>query len=103
MTDREVITEYRSIIFKIHGLKERLAWNQRHGLPVLNIPEKIGQLMNALIRFEDLLDSIPDRRSRNVISCRYALGLTVRDTSDIIGTSCMTVERICDEVLKGID
>ena len=103
MTDREVITDYRNIVHEIHGLKERLAWNQRHGLPVLNILEKIGQLMNALIRFEDLLDGIPDRRARNVISCRYALGLNVRETSDIIGVSCLTVERICGKTLTMLE
>ena len=103
MNNRELITGYRDIVFEIHGLRQQLAWNHRHDLPALNMPEKIDQLSRELIRFEDLLNSIEDLRARNIICMRYVLGMTERDTAFIMNLSRVTVNRICSVTLQDID
>lgn len=100
MTDREIVLQYRDIVFEIHSIRQRIAWNIRHGLPVLSMPEKVDQLLAALLRFEMILDGILDRRTRNVICCRYALGMSERDTADMVDISPGTVDRICSATLQ---
>lgn len=102
MTNYELITGYRDIVFDIHGQQQRLAWNRRHGLPELDIPDKIQQLIQELIRFEDLIITITDLQARNIICLRYVLGLTVRTTAERMGMSCATVNRICTETMRNI-
>ena len=103
MTNTELITGYREIVFDIHAMKQRLAWNRRHGLPELNIPEQIRELIRELIRFEELMETITDRRARNVICCRFVLGMSVRSTADYLRLSCNTVERICTATLRSLE
>ena len=100
MTDREIVTQYRDTVYEIHSLRQRIAWNIRHGLPVLTMPNQVDQLMGELLRFEMILDDIPDRRTRNVIVCRYALGMSERDTADMMDVSRGAVDRICSATLQ---
>lgn len=103
MTNTELITGYRDIVFNIHGMKQQITWNQRHRLPVLDLPDKVSQLMQELIRFEDVLYSITDRRARNIICLRFVLGLNERDTADYMHISRRTVSRISEAILKQLD
>ena len=102
MTDIELITEYRDIVIYISTLKRQLAWNQAHGLPVLNIPEQIQQLIRELIRFENLINTITDRRSRNIVRLRYVLGMSDMDTAEYIGISNVTANRICAAAIRSL-
>ena len=103
MTNRELINGYRDIVLDIHSMQLRIAWNKRHGLPVLNLPDKVSQLIRELIRFENILDSIPDRRARNIICLRFVLGLSERDTADYLNISRATVSRIYDDTFRQLD
>ena len=102
MTDREIILQYRDIVHEIHSIRQRLAWNIRHDLPVMSMPEKVNQLLSALLRFEMILDGISDRRTRNIIVCRFALGMSERDTAFVMGISAGTVGRICNGTLQSM-
>ena len=103
MTDKEVITCYRYIVFDIHSMQQQIAWNKQHGLPVLNLPDKVSQLIRELIRFENILDRITDRRARNIILLRFVLSLGERDTADYLNISRATVSRICDDTFRQLD
>lgn len=103
MTNKELITGYRDIVFDIHGMQQQIAWNKRHGLPVLNLPDKVSQLIRELIRFENILDSITDRRARNIICLRFVLGLGEGYTADYLNISRATVSRICDDTFRQLD
>ena len=103
MTNRELITGYRDIVLDIHSMQLRIAWNQRHGLPVLNIPDKVSQLIRELIRFENILDSITDRRARNIICLRFVLGFGERDTAHYMSISRGTVTRLCNDTLRKVN
>ena len=102
MTDKEIITEYREIVFEYAYNRESLAWNQNHGLPLLRIPERLRELNDMILRFEDIMDTIQDRRTRNILRGRYALGLTISDVAIGMGLSRATVQRICDSALAGM-
>ena len=102
MTDREIITGYRENVIAIHSIRECIAWNTRHGLPVLTMPELIHQLTADVIRFEDVLHTIPDRRTRNILRCRFALGMTERQTADYMQLSHGTVNRIVTDTLHAM-
>ena len=102
MTDKEIITEYREIVFEYAYNLESLVWNQNHGLPLLRIPERLRELKDMILRFEDIMDTIQDRRARNILRGRYALGMSIRDIAAGMGMSCATVQRICDSALSGM-
>ena len=102
MTDREIITDYRDIVRDYHSTMLHLAWNIRHRLPALSMPAQLEELKAALLRFDDILDTIPDRRTRNILRGRYALGLTISDVAIGMGLSRATVQRICDSALAGM-
>ena len=102
MIDREIVTEYRGIVFEYAYTRERLAWNQNHGIPLLGIPEKLRELKDLILRFDDILDTIPDRRTRNILCGRYALGMSIRDIAAGMDMSCGTVQRLCADALEGI-
>ena len=100
MTDRELILNYRDIVLSINSINENIEWNERHNLPVLDLLEQARSLKRSLIRFEELLRMIPNRRDRIIIRCRYVLGLGEQDTADYMNISRGTVSRICLSVLK---
>ena len=103
MTDREVVTEYREILIEYSCNRENLLWNLNHGFPLMNIPDKLRELKELIFRFEDIMDNIPDWRTRNVLRGRYALGLSLRDISFSMGISVATAQRICDAGLSMIN
>ena len=103
MSNVELVTGYRDIVFSIHTLKVQRAWNERHGLPVDNLTVKIRQLVQELIRFVELLDTITDRRARNIICLRFVLGMSERDTAYSMNISRVTVNRICANTLRNLE
>ena len=103
MTDKEIITHYRDIVFNIYYLKEQIAWNKKHNLSFAKQAKEFVEAVKALQRFEELIDSIKDRRTRNIICLRYALGESERDTAYRMRVSRGTVSRICAEVLKSLE
>lgn len=100
MTDREIISEYRNDVFVLHSLRLQIAWNLRHGLPIFDMPEKITQIRNRLAMFGEILDRIPDRRTRNIIRCRFALGMDVYSIAEYMRMSGGHVERIVIKTMK---
>lgn len=101
MSDLEIVTGYRDIVRDICFTKEHMRWNILHSLPVFDMPEKIRELGQALVRFEEILyNDIQDRRVRNIICCRYALGISKRNTAFLLGISMGTVDRACADIMK---
>lgn len=100
MTDREIVTGYLANVWTISCLLHTIDWNQRHGLPLLNLPERVQELKRELNRFEDVLVRIPDRKIRIILRCRYALGWSVIDTAIYTDMSCNTVSRYTDTALQ---
>ena len=100
MNDLRIVTNYRDTVFLIHTIQTQIAWNIRHGLSVLALSGQVRELSGELLHFEDILAGIPDIRTRNVICCRYALGMNLHNTADYIGLSARTVERICSATLR---
>lgn len=100
MTDKEIITEYREIVFEYAYNRERMVWNQNHGLPLLRIPERLRELKDMILRFDDIMDTIPDRRARNILRGRYALGMSIRNIAAGMDLSAVYVRKICDTALS---
>jgi len=100
MLDRDIVTNYRETVISISIIREQVAWNRRHGLPIQSMLKQQGPLINELMRFEDIMDSISDRRIRIALCCRYALGMSERDTAAVMGLERNTVRRICAEALQ---
>jgi DNA-directed RNA polymerase specialized sigma24 family protein len=100
MTDREIITEYHNTAMAAGSLLLGMAWNHRHGLPVLDMPDRVRQLQTELVTFEKILSRITDRRTRVVLRCRYALGMSDRLTAEYMGLSIATVARIASDALS---
>ncbi len=73
---------------------KQIVWNQRHGLPELNLPEQLQELKKDLLFFEKILERIPDRRTRIVLRCRFALGWSWPDIADFMDMSMGTVMTI---------
>ncbi|MBR0266457.1 MAG: hypothetical protein IJQ71_03370 [Clostridia bacterium] len=102
MTDRKIITEQHDIVIDYHGTRQRAEWNIRHGLPARNQIQRLRELKDYILRFEDILDTIPDRRARIILRGRYGAGMSIRDLSFMLDMSCITVKRICAAALAGL-
>lgn len=100
--DRRIIAEYRENVIAMHTLSHQLAWNQRHGLPLMELPELLEELKERVLRFDELLNRIPDRMARIVLRCRYALGMNASDTAVFTKLSCNTVSKIVTGALHQI-
>ena len=101
--DLDTLTGYRENVIALHSLREQIAFFARHGIPMPMLSEKAEQLKQLILRFDDVLDTILDRRARHVISCRFALGMNERETADYLRLSRMTVHRICKAILSSQD
>ena len=99
MTDREVIVHYHDNVVAMNCLMNCIDWNQRHGLPVLDMPDRVQELKKELLRFEDVLAGIPDIRTRNILRCRYALNWTELNTADYMELHRETVRYIAKAAL----
>ncbi len=103
MTDREIVTEYRYNVIAAHTIRQSIVWNQRHGMPLMDLPDQLRELREMILRFEDVLALIPERRTRNVIRCRYALGWNIQDTAAFMGLSCGLVNVLSLITLRRLD
>lgn len=103
MSDKEIITGYLAIVFDIASTRLRMAWNERHGLPVLDMPDRVRTLLEALVRFEKILAGIQDRKTRTVLRCRYALGMNSYDVALYMNLCSETVYRICKHTLAALN
>ena len=79
----------------IGTLRNQISWNAAHQIPVSHLQEEITQLKQELVSFENVLASIQDRQERNIICCRYALGMNTHETAYQLSISRATVGRIC--------
>jgi DNA-directed RNA polymerase specialized sigma subunit len=102
MTDKEIITNYHDTVLLIHGLRQRIDWNQRHGLPVADLQQKNNQLMHELLRAEDILSDIPDIRHRIVVCLYYMLGMRRSHIAAILNVSKAQVGKLCVDALAEI-
>ena len=100
MLDRDIITGYRDNVIAIGIIREQIDFNRRTGLPVEKLIEQEGQLTNKVLYFEDVLDKIPDIRTRTILRCVYALGMTARDTAVFMDLAYTTINRICVAALR---
>lgn len=94
MSDIEILHEYRDIVMDIYFTREHIEWNRRHGLPVFNMTERVSEMLRLLLRFEEIIDTTPDIKTRNVLCCRYALGMPTEQIAETMGISCPTVDRL---------
>lgn len=95
MSDIEILHEYRTIAMDVYFTREYIKWNRQHGLPVFNMPEKVSEMLRLLLRFEEIINAMPDIKTRNILRCRYALGMSTEQIAERMGTSCQTVDRLC--------
>lgn len=100
MTDRDIITGYHETVMVAGLLLHGIEWNRLHGLPLQDLTERVQQMRRELFRFEMIMDAIRDRRTRNVIRCRYALGMTETETADFLGLSRGTIARLTTDTLN---
>jgi len=103
MSDKEVITGYRDNVFMFDAVQQQIQWFNRHDLPVLALAKRAEKLINNVTMFEEIVNRIPDRRTRNAIRCRYALGMSIGDTADYLNINRMTVNRMIERGLNQID
>ena len=101
--ESEVITHYRENVIAINTLQRQLDWNRRHSLPDHDLPDQIRELKQLLIRFQDIVEEIPDRRTANIIRCRFALGMSTREISDCLELSKNTVLSYITDYLSSLD
>ena len=103
MSDKDIILNYRNTVFELKSIRRQLTWNQQHGLPAMNFPELLKELKAELMRFEELLEQIPDRRTRVAMRCRYALGWNTRDISVFMNLDRNTISAITTAALRRIN
>ncbi len=94
MTDRAIVEEYRATVILLGAIAENMAWLQSHELPVLSLPIRAAQLLRDVTMFEEILDRIHDRRTRTIIRCRYALGMSLEEIAQAYRISRKTVDEI---------
>ena len=97
MSDLEILHDYRNIVIDIYFTRKHIEWNQRHGLPVFNMTRRVSEMLRMLLRFEEIMDTTPDIRARNVLCCRYALGMSTEQIAETMGISRPTVDRLCQK------
>ena len=102
MSDRDIIFNYSLTISEIASIQRTIYRRRRLGLPALDLPARIHQLMQRLIRFEDLMDRIPDIRARIAVRCRYALGYSIPETAEFMNLSRKTVQKITKNIIDNI-
>ncbi len=98
--DRNIIEGFRDNVFLLKAVRDQIEWNQRHRLPVLELPAQAAQLMHDVAMFELAMDRIRDRRTRNIIRCRFGLGWPVWDIALAMEMHRNTVNRIIREQLQ---
>ena len=82
--DIEIIKNYHDNVILISTLQQQIAWNQRHGLPVISLSARVADLKRQLLQFEDILDTINDRQARNIICCRFVLRMNNRQVAEVM-------------------
>lgn len=103
LTNKEVITSYRDTVYLLHCTRLIIDWNIRHGLPVRYYTKDAEQLKNDLLRYDDLVNRIEDREARNVINCRFALGMSIEATAEYMNTSTEKINRLTSKAWKIIN
>ena len=93
-TSKEIITGYRNTVFLLHTLRLIIDWTVRHGLPVHMYMKEAESLKMELLRFEDILNRIQDRPVRNVLCCRFALGMSIEKAAEYMNTSTENINRL---------
>ena len=89
-----IITQYRETVIALHALLDEIDTWTRRGFSVTNLMDKAQVLKQDILQFENILEKIPDRRARNVLRCRFALGYTIAETAADLGMSDTTVDKI---------
>ncbi len=100
MTDRDIIIGYREHVVALDLIFRQMNWNRDHRLPVLDLPEHADRLKGYIIRFEDILNGIPDRRTQIILRCRFALGMTARETAEQLLMNHKTINAITAAALN---
>ncbi len=96
--DWETISGYRDAVFLLQSVNCDIAFRLRRGLPLMDLMEQAHRLKVDIIRFENVLQRIQDRRTRNVLRCRFVLGYSIPDTAEYLGTTCTTIDNIIKKV-----
>ncbi len=102
MDDAKIVTEYRDTVFLIHTIRNQANWNHRHGLPTVRMIRQAEELQRDLIRFEEILDSIQDRRTRNAVNACFALGMSEPEISILLNIHPGSVGRILNSFLRSL-
>lgn len=90
----EILSGYRETVQLMNTIMEQLDMARRYRLPVYQLPEQARRLLGDIMRFETIMEGIQDRRARNVLRCRFALGYSVRETADYMEMSSGEINRI---------
>ena len=98
--DSEIIKAYLYNVFSIYGLQQQMIWNAKHCLPSSKQSEEIEYLKQKLLRFEDIINSIHDRQTRNIIRCHFVLGMTNRQTANALNIHPNSVVIKLNQVLN---
>lgn len=97
MTNKEIIVSYRDTVLLLNSIQKQIKWNYKFFLPVKFLAEKRKALCRDLLMFEYILSDIKDIRMRNVIRCRYALGMTIEETAERMELCTMTINKLEEE------
>lgn len=94
MTDKELIVCYRDTVLLISSIQEQIKWNDKFCLPVQTLYEKRKALCRDLLLSDDAISDINDMRIRNVIRCRYVLGMTIEETAESMNVCTLTISKL---------
>ena len=100
MDSIDIVTNYRENVIAAHSIQQCIDWNQRHGLPLMDLPDQLRNLREKILMFEDVLARIQDRRTRTVIRCRYAFGWSIPETAAFMEVSKELITTLSFLVMK---
>ncbi len=98
--ERDCIISYRDNVLEYNAIARCIEWRNRYNLPLISLPDKKQQLMENIMRFEYLMDEIQNRRTRVILRCRYALGMSDAYIAYVMKVNRQTVYREIDNALK---
>ena len=94
MTNKELIICYRDTVLLISSIQAQIKWNDKFCLPVQTLYEKRKALCRDLLLSDYVISDINDMRIRNVIRCRYVLGMTIEETAERMNVCTLTINKL---------
>ncbi len=94
VSEWDTLTGYRETVLAACSVLIDISWRLQHGIPLTDLPEQYDRLKMDIVRFNAILEKIPDRLARNVLRCRFALGYTIGETAEFLEVSRGNIDNI---------